>query len=46
MITFCMLILKWLLLLLGAAAVIAVVLLAAVIFLDYHVDRIEKDKKP
>jgi len=42
MIAIGMLVLKWLLLLLGAAAVIAVVLLAAVIFLDYHVDRIDK----
>ena len=42
-----MLVLKWLLLLLGVVAVIAVVLLSAVIFLDYHVDRIsEKNKDP
>jgi hypothetical protein len=37
-----MLILKWSLLLLGVVAIIAVVLLAGLIFVDYHVGRIDK----
>ena len=45
MIVFVMLILKWSLLLLGVVAIIALVLLAGVIFLDYHVDKIQEKNK-
>ena len=36
-----MLVVKWLLLLMGTAVIIALILLGAVIFLDYHVDKIQ-----
>jgi membrane-anchored glycerophosphoryl diester phosphodiesterase (GDPDase) len=36
-----MLVVKWLLILLGTAVIIALILLGAVIFLDYHVDKIK-----
>ena len=36
-----MLVLKWLLLLVGTAVIIALILLGAVMFLDYHVDKIK-----
>jgi hypothetical protein len=36
-----MLVLKWLLLLVGTAVIIALILLGAVMFLDYHVDKIQ-----
>jgi membrane-anchored glycerophosphoryl diester phosphodiesterase (GDPDase) len=36
-----MLVVKWLLILLGTAVIIALILLGAVMFLDYHVDKIQ-----
>jgi membrane-anchored glycerophosphoryl diester phosphodiesterase (GDPDase) len=36
-----MLVLKWVLLLVGTAVIIALILLGAMMFFDYHVDKIQ-----
>jgi len=45
MIVFFILILKWSLLLLGVVAIVAFLLLCGLIFVDYHVDKIQEENK-